>query len=57
MVAETCSWWPADSDAPDEGIFETACGHAFEFTCDGIKENGFAFCPYCGGRIEVPSCD
>jgi len=37
--------------------WETGCGHAFrsvyfEFTFDGIKENEFIFCPYCGGKIE-----
>jgi hypothetical protein len=55
LAAETtCSWWPADADELDGSIFETTCQRTFEFTVDGIQENGFAFCPFCGGRIEEP---
>ena len=32
--------------------FETSCGHAFKFIDDGIEENGFKFCPYCGKAIN-----
>jgi len=51
---ETCSWWPADAADLDGTIFETTCQRTFEFTFDGIQENGFSFCPFCGGRIEEP---
>ena len=44
-----CRW-----DIQDEGWYETGCGHAFECTTDGVAENGFEFCPYCGGGIRVP---
>ena len=43
-----CSWDCADEDASH---YETTCGHAFGFNDDGPKENGFHFCPYCGGRL------
>lgn len=31
----------------------TSCDNMFEFFNDGPKENGFKYCPYCGGEIEV----
>lgn len=45
----TCKWQNDDGNAPHE----TQCGQAFEFTNDGVKENGFKFCPFCGGSILV----
>ena len=50
----TCDW-THDENGPDE----TQCGHAFEFTYDGVKENDFKFCPFCGGAIVVKEklCD
>lgn len=41
--------WTSGEDGPNE----TECGHAFEFTNDGISENGFKYCPFCGGHIKV----
>lgn len=46
----TCWWDLADDDASH---YETSCGHAFEFTTDGPRENRFTFCPYCGKRIAT----
>jgi len=51
-TVDTCAWWPADEW--DGSFFETTCRHAFEFTADGIQENDFVFCPFCGKRIEEP---
>lgn len=33
-------------------FYETACGESFYFTDDGLKENKFRVCPYCGKVIE-----
>jgi hypothetical protein len=44
----TCLWMHDDSHCK----YDTACGHAFQFLDDGIAENGFTHCPFCGGRIE-----
>jgi hypothetical protein len=42
----TCSWTENEG-----GCHDTQCGHAFEFTNDGVKENDFKFCPFCGKEI------
>lgn len=34
------------------GFYKTACENAHSFEADGIKENKFKFCPYCGKRIK-----
>lgn len=44
---ETCSWHRWES-----GQYETSCDNVFEFTNDGIKENDFKHCPFCGGSIQ-----
>lgn len=42
--------WTLDCD-PDRGeSWDTSCGNKFEFTVSGPVENGFSFCPYCGGE-------
>lgn len=45
--ARNCGW----IQDHDGGMFETGCKHALEFTLNGIKENEFVFCPFCGGKI------
>jgi len=45
-----CSWH-VEEDGCD--IWQTGCGNAFVFNCDGPAENGFEFCPYCGGEIRM----
>ena len=45
---DSCQW-KEDGD----GIWNTGCGHLFEFTSDGPTENQFRFCPYCGGKILI----
>ena len=42
-----CEWeWVAAES------YNTACGNAFLFSFEGIKENGFNFCPFCGKPIK-----
>jgi len=45
---EPCAW-TEDGD----GVWQTACGQAFEITADGPAENGMRFCHACGRRLEV----
>lgn len=45
---DSCQW-KEDGD----GIWNTGCGHLFEFTEDGPTENNFRFCYYCGGKISI----
>lgn len=42
---KTCKW------TLDGEIYETECGYAQEFICDGIKENHYLYCPFCGRVI------
>ena len=44
----TCNW-----ERWESGQYETQCGTAFEFTNDGVTENSFKFCPFCGGTITL----
>lgn len=39
--------WRAD----DDGVWHTACGHAWEYTTGGPKDNDQRFCGYCGGAL------
>jgi hypothetical protein len=39
--------WIEDSDE----TFNTSCGHSFVFNDGGPTENGFEYCPYCGGAL------
>lgn len=42
---EICEWiW-------DNEFYDTSCNNGFQFMNDGIKENNFKYCPYCGGKI------
>jgi len=45
-MSDQCTW-SEDSD----GVWQTACGGAFNFFEDGPTENGAKFCPYCGSEI------
>lgn len=42
-----CVWKQRES-----GQFDTACDNLFEFMHDGIRSNRFAYCPFCGRKIE-----
>ena len=35
------------------GAWETACGEAWQFTCDGPEENNFRFCHGCGKPVAI----
>ncbi|MBP8282549.1 MAG: hypothetical protein KAX46_01325 [Chromatiaceae bacterium] len=41
-----CSW-----DDDEDGNYYTACRHTFIFIDGNFEENGFIFCPFCGGRV------
>ena len=43
-----CKW-----DQEDEGssTYDSDCGHTFIFNDDGPTDNGFTFCPFCGGKL------
>ena len=43
----TCKWKEVDA-----GIYETGCSQTQCFGADGIKENEYKHCPYCGKGIE-----
>lgn len=36
-----------------EDYFDTACKKYFEFSDGGVADNGFEFCPFCGGVISI----
>ena len=44
-----CEW----SGDPYSSTWETECDNAFVFNDEGPEENGFRFCPYCGGKMVV----
>lgn len=49
---ETCTWsqdW--------QGNWETSCDNMYEFTTDGVEENGFHWCPFCGGQLITIAYD
>ena len=54
MSEQRCKWIPDD---PDIGAWGTSCGRVFEFTNDGPEENGYKFCPGCGGRLHLERTD
>lgn len=43
-----CEWTQVCED-----YFDTACGKFFEFSDGGVADNGFEFCPFCGGHINL----
>lgn len=44
--------WTANGD----GLWDTGCGHVFEFIAEGPDENSFAHCPFCGQKINASNC-
>ena len=42
--------WKHEND--ESGYYETACGHAWQFTEGNLKDNRVVYCPYCGGLIQ-----
>jgi hypothetical protein len=49
--------WTVDTigyeDTPEDIFWRSGCGMAYVFASSGVKENGFKFCPFCGGRLVV----
>lgn len=41
-----CEW-----TVDENGVYRTECGLAHLFEFDGVTENGYRYCPYCGGLI------
>lgn len=50
VVAGSCVW-----QRVTEGLdlWSSTCGHEWEFLDGGPEDNKVAFCPFCGGRMEV----
>jgi DNA-directed RNA polymerase subunit RPC12/RpoP len=49
-MKESCTWTKWNPD--DMNAWDTSCGNAHCFITDGIKENEYLYCPYCGGLIK-----
>lgn len=49
LAPQTCQW----HQDPDEGYWNTGCGHAWSFEYDGPTENKQQFCGYCGGQLVI----
>lgn len=47
---ETCDW--KMNDIGDWDYFNTSCGQAQYFGSDGITENNYKYCPFCGKPIK-----
>lgn len=47
-MSERCRW-----ASDEDGTWFSGCGEAFVFESQGPRENGFRFCPYCGGTVEL----
>ena len=48
MSEETCTWKQEDEYG---SWFYADCGMSFCFNDEGVKENGFIYCPKCGKKI------
>lgn len=48
----TCAW-----RADENGVYHTECGLAHVFEFDGVTENGYRYCPYCGGLVVERGAD
>ena len=50
-MSDKCKWSKCENS--DETIYyETSCDNATQFLEDGIEDNNYKFCPYCGKEIE-----
>jgi hypothetical protein len=47
-----CAWTPMKPEYEMSGNYDTGCGNAQTFIDGDIAENGYRYCPYCGGEIE-----
>ena len=48
-----CTWKALDTLLYQQSEWLTGCEYEHVFKSGDPEENGFAFCPYCGGKIEV----
>ena len=47
-----CKWeYVVDKSILDGYWYETGCGKQFDYFINEIKDNGFNYCPFCGGKI------
>lgn len=46
LAGAHCDW-----DEDEDGTHHTRCNNAFVFIDGSFAENGFNFCPFCGGPI------
>lgn len=46
LAVSDCAWFE-----DEDGTHHTHCNNAFIFIDGSFAENGFLFCPYCGGHI------
>lgn len=52
-TAQACEWKYDEFDDK----YDTACDNAQTFIADGLKENRYIYCPYCGKKIHEVKCD
>ena len=43
---------PCEWAEDDDGVWQTDCGEAHQFTDGGPVENSQRFCGYCGGKLK-----
>ena len=48
MINSDHCTWTQDAD----GIWQTSCGQAHEFTTGTPEENEHKYCPYCGKELK-----
>ena len=46
---EVCKWTQEDDET---GNYNSDCGGTFSFNDNGVVENGFEFCPFCGKDVQ-----
>lgn len=44
-----CEW--ILEDPANSRVYETSCDKIMQFSVDGIEENEFKYCPFCGKEI------
>lgn len=49
-MTSKCTWFIVGDT---ETIYETSCNHTHEFLCQGVDENQYKYCPYCGKSIST----
>lgn len=56
LFEKKCVWTTGeeyyDEDSQND-YYHTSCNNDFTFMNDGVLENHFKHCPYCGGVIQI----